>query len=123
MKAEDEVRKVQENGKFERVGKKEIFFAILSYCVERVRKFKYISIHVAKKYIARLSNFPRMDILKMHISEKGEEEKKRNTNRVQLSHIRCMNFLQKFGCLVCSCKRCSSLFSFFLFVYIANLTV
>lgn len=103
--------------------RKKFSFAILSYCVERVRKFKYISIHVAKKYIARLSNFPRMDILKMHISEKGEEEKKRNTNRVQLSHIRCMNFLQKFGCLVCSCKRCSSLFSFFLFVYIANLTV
>lgn len=105
--------------------RKKFSFAILNYCVERVRKFKYIyiSIHVAKKYIARLSNFPRMDILKMHISEKGEEEKKRNTNRVQLSHIRCMNFLQKFGCLVCSCKRCSSLFSFFLFVYIANLTV
>lgn len=110
MKAEDEVRKVEEDAASSKVGKKE-------------RKREIFAREYFPLYDPKLSNecvnlntyiYTRREKICREIiqfSSNGyfknarfkEEEKKRNTNRVQLSHIHCMNFLQKFGCLVCSC--------------------
>lgn len=117
LKAEDEVRKVQGNGKFES-GRERNFRVILSYCFERVCKFKYTR---RKKYRREIIQFSPNGYFKMHISEK--EGRKKKIEKYESSSTKSYTlheFLEKFGCLVYSCIVVPL---FFLFVYIANLTV